>query len=200
MKLMFILELIGTVAFAISGSMVGVSKKMDIFGVCVLGVTTAVGGGIIRDIMIGLTPPTAFQNPIYVIVAIITSLIVFIPKVREEINENSFILIFIDALGLAIFTVSGVNTAALSYDNHFFQIFLGVLTGVGGGVLRDIFAIQLPTIFIKNIYALACVVGAVICSYLYGINPELGSTLGSISIVIIRALAAKYHWSLPNAK
>ena len=139
------MEIIGTVAFAMSGAIVAIEKKMDILGVVILGMTTAVGGGIIRDILIGVTPPVSLTNPVYIIVALIVSLIMFIKKVHSKINPDSMLLNFIDAVGLGVFTVVGCNSA-LGYDNILLQIFLGVLTGVGGGVARDIFAARTPVI------------------------------------------------------
>ena len=143
--LFFAMEIIGTVAFAMSGAIVAIEKKMDILGVVILGMTTAVGGGIIRDILIGVTPPVSLTNPVYIIVALIVSLIMFIKKVHSKINPDSMLLNFIDAVGLGVFTVVGCNSA-LGYDNILLQIFLGVLTGVGGGVARDIFAARTPVI------------------------------------------------------
>ncbi len=191
------LEIIGTVAFAISGAMVAVQKKMDVLGVVILGVSTAIGGGIVRDIIMGITPPTSLKNPLYAGIAFIISIIVFIPFVRNRINVDNILFVIIDAIGLGTFTVIGIETAA-TLKNVFLQVFLGVLTGVGGGVMRDIFAIQKPTIFVKKFYAVASLAGAIICVIVYPINKNIAMTTGIIIVVILRILAAKLKWNLPK--
>lgn len=195
----FVLEIIGTIAFAMSGAMVAIEKKMDILGVIILGTTTAIGGGVIRDIIIGSTPPTAFINPLYAIISILVSLIVFIPFVRSKIDINHMLFVVIDAIGLASSTVVGVDALA-SFNSIFMQVFLGVLTGVGGGVLRDIFASEKPSIFMRHFYASASIIGALVCVCLYPINRQLSMIIGMATIITLRILAAKFKWNLPKAK
>ena len=142
----FIMEMAGTVAFAASGAMVGVERNMDIFGVSVLGVATAVGGGMIRDIVLGVIPPAVFRNPVYALVSVLASCIVFfIFYFKRELLEghrretyDKFMLV-LDSVGLGIFTVVGVNAGIRQghMDNAFLLVFLGTITGVGGGLLRD---------------------------------------------------------------
>ena len=144
-----ILEIIGTIAFSVSGAVVGTKKKMDILGVATMGLITAVGGGIIRDIIIGVVPPTAFRNPIYTFIAILTAIIVFLPFISRRINLDRLIWILTDSIGLGAFTMIGVSTG-VSFDNVFLEIFLGVITGIGGGVLRDICSGNIPMIFVKH--------------------------------------------------
>ena len=131
----FILEIIGTVAFAVSGALVAIDKKMDILGICVLGVTTAVGGGVIRDIILGNTPPHAFDTPVYIITAIVVSVLVFLPGIRKLIHSEQTrfdrVLLVMDSLGLSIFTVIGIEVAYRTSDNGFLLVFVGALTGVG---------------------------------------------------------------------
>ena len=161
-----ITEILGTVAFSVSGAMTAIRKKMDILGVVVLGVVTAVGGGIIRDLLLGITPPAAFQNPVYVAWATVTALLAFVlaRHTWSEKNRHLFELLLnlVDSLGLGLFAVIGVRTAIdCGYgDNGFLSIFVGVLTGVGGGMLRDTMAGEVPKIFRKRIYALAALAGA----------------------------------------
>lgn len=193
-----VMEILGTAAFAVSGAFVAIEKKMDILGVVILGITTAIGGGITRDILMGVTPPTGLSNPLYAAIAVAVSLIVFFPKVREKINLNHLGMVFVDAIGLGAFTVIGCETA-LSLHNIWLQIFLGVLTGVGGGVLRDIFAAEKPMIFVKHFYAAASLSGAIIFSLLYPLNHSLATVLGVDIIILLRLLAAKYRWHLPKA-
>jgi len=197
--MILILEIIGTIAFAISGAMVAVNKKMDILGVVILGTTTAVGGGIIRDVIIGVTPPVAFQEPLYALIAIGVSIIVFLPFVRSKINLDNFFFVIIDALGLGVFTVVGVKSGVL-FENIFLQIFLGTITGVGGGVLRDLFANEKPMIFVRHFYACACIIAASVTSVLLPINSEIALVSGIIIVVILRILAAKFKWNLPKAE
>lgn len=194
-----ILEIIGTIAFSVSGAVVGIRKKMDILGVATLGIVTAVGGGIIRDLMIGVVPPTAFCNPIYTIIAIIVAVIAFLPFISRRINLDHFIWILADSLGLGAFTMIGVSTGT-AFDNIFLEVFLGVITGVGGGVIRDICSGDIPMIFIKHFYACPCMIGAVICAVLNRYDSDLAMVLGFITILILRLLAAKYRWHLPKAK
>ncbi len=193
----FALELLGTIAFAISGATVGIEAHMDILGVTVLGLTCATGGGIIRDLIIGKTPPNAFINPIYSIVAILVSLLMCLPFSRKIIKKNSFLLNTVDAIGLGLFTVVGTKMG-LEYGGIFLQIFLGVITGVGGGILRDLFAMKIPQIFVKNFYAIPSIIGALIYVLIHSINNTLATILGVVVIVILRILAAKYRWHLPR--
>ena len=193
-----ILELLGTAAFAVSGAMVGIRKKMDLLGIAVLGMTTAVGGGIIRDVIIGETPPMAFRHPIYALMSLVISLIVFIPPIRNRIHTESMIMSFIDAVGLGVFTVTGVM-AGSDFDNVFLQVFLGTVTGVGGGVLRDIFAMEKPTIFVKHFYAVASILGALLCCLLAPLGENIAMIAGIVLVVVLRVLAAKYKWNLPKA-
>lgn len=204
-----ILEMIGTVAFAISGALVAVNAHMDLFGIVVLGVITATGGGVIRDVMLGQFPPVAFKDPIYVAAAALTSLIVFLviyygvhPKNEKGTNNFRTLLLVMDSVGLAIFTVMGVNAAwELSAEtNYFLCVFSGVLTGVGGGLLRDMTVNALPYIFSKHIYALASIIGAEVCVlWMQAGNQFSAIWIGAAVILIIRLLAAKYRWSLPKA-
>ena len=204
--LVLILEIIGTVAFAVSGAMVGINKKMDIFGVSILGLTVSIGGGVIRDLILGNTPPATFSNPIYTVIAILTSIIVFIPSIRKLLKKTQKIydltLLIMDSVGLGVFTVVGVQVAkSASYEaNTFLAIFVGVITGVGGGILRDLFADEMPAIFVKHIYACASLAGAVLCALLWNI---LGSAaamiIGGAVIITLRLCAAHFRWSLPKA-
>lgn len=204
--LIFILELIGTVAFAISGAMTALKKNMDIFGVAILGLNTAVGGGALRDVLLGITPPVMFREPVYALLAIFVSVVVFIPSVRRLLTRRQSLyermMLVMDSIGLGIFTVVGINTAyGVSDDfNLFLLIFVGTVTGVGGGVLRDVLAGNTPYIFVKHIYACASIVGAILCAALRASLGEAASVIiGASAVIIIRLLAAHYKWSLPHS-
>lgn len=201
MDFVLCLELIGTIAFAISGALVAIEKKMDIFGVAILGMTTAVGGGIIRDIILGNFPPAAFQNPLNALLAIAVSLVIFFPFVRRALGfrKTRKGILLMDAVGLAVFTMLGLR-AGFRYDNFFLAVFVGVVTGVGGGALRDIFAGEQPQIFNKYFYASAAIIGANIAGLLWNVSHIVAMGTGVIVIIVLRLLAAKFHWSLPHAK
>ena len=199
MILLYILEILGTVAFAVSGACVAIEKKMDILGVAILGVTTAVGGGIIRDILLGVTPPVAFREPIYGLIAVVVSLLVFLPALRPiSEKQNKLYFRIIDSIGLAVFTVIGVR-AGMQHGNIYLAIFVGVVTGVGGGVMRDLFAGNKPYIFMKHFYACASIIGAVITAILWGFGETVSMVIGAAIILTLRLLAAKFRWSLPKA-
>ena len=206
-EFIFILELIGTVAFASSGAMIAIEKKMDIFGVNVLGATTAVGGGIMRDIILGLTPPGAFSHPVYVLVAALTSTILFViayakPTAFESRVKTDYydkLIFWCDTAGLGIFTVVGIQAAvrAVGGENVFFIVFIGTLTGVGGGVLRDIMAGETPYILVKHIYACAAIAGGIVCVVgRTAFGEAYGTILGLAATVLLRFLAAHFRWNL----
>ena len=205
--LVFVFEIIGTVAFAISGAITGLKKKMDVFGVVILALVTAVGGGAIRDIVLGNTPPMTFRSPVYALVAIATGILVFIPAIRRLPGKNpklfDIFLLVTDSVGLGIFTVMGIRTAinAGQKENLFLLVFVGVVPGVGGGLLRDMMAGNTPYIFVKHIYASASLVGAVICVGMWNLTGETAAMVVSAAVIItIRFLAAHFKWSLPKAE
>jgi uncharacterized membrane protein YeiH len=205
-EFLLILEIIGTVAFAVSGAMTGLAKKMDIFGVAILGLTTAVGGGVIRDLILGLTPPAMFTNPIYAAVAAVVSVIAFLPAVRRWLTAygrvRDVLMLVMDSLGLGVFTVVGIQRAYTATDHRglFLLVFVGVVSGVGGGLLRDVMAGQTPYIFVKHVYASASIIGAILCVALWApLGATMAMILGASVILAIRLLAAHYHWSLPKA-
>lgn len=201
----FALEIIGTVAFSVSGAMLGIQKKMDILGIAILGLTTAVGGGVIRDLILGITPPRTFQNPVYAVVAIGTALLICTPWVRRFFGRRQYlydvIMLWMDSLGLGIFTVVGIQTAyGVSEDfGIFLLIFVGAVTGVGGGVLRDIMAQEPPYIFVKHFYACASLAGAAACALLWEpLGEGIAVIAGVAVVVVLRLLAARLRWSLPK--
>lgn len=202
----FIFEIVGTIAFAISGAVTACQKQMDLFGMAFLGITTAVGGGIIRDLILGINPPTTFRYPIYLIFAIATTLVVFIPWVQKIIINNPIyygrFMLITDSIGLGIFTVNGIAIAmsVTPGANYFLFAFVGVVTGVGGGVLRDVMAGDKPYIFIKHFYASASLIGAIVCvsSHIY-FNNAISMSLGMITVIVLRLMAAHFRWSLPKS-
>lgn len=203
-----ITEWIGTVSFAISGSLVAIAHGLDLFGVLIVGCVTAVGGGITRDILMGNLPPRIFFDPVVLSLALATSLLVFLVAALNAKRFTSFrkkldsINIFFDALGLAVFSVSGVEAACAGgfQDNAVFVITLAVITGVGGGVLRDVFVNEKPYILTKHIYAVASIVGCgvyLLFRQLFELK-VWGIAVSVVLTVMIRLLAAHFRWKLPK--
>ena len=199
MDVFFLMEMIGTVAFACSGAMVAIEKRLDLLGIIVLGETTAVGGGMIRDIIIGIHPPALFVDPIYVIAAFVSVMVLFVAVKyfyqSADILESPMyeaVLNLLDAIGLGAFTVVGIDTAvgAGFGEYKFLMIFLGVITGVGGGILRDMMAGQTPAVLRKHVYACASIAGAVCYVILMNYTGEgPAMVVSAILVTVIRVLA-----------
>lgn len=183
---------------------------MDIFGVNILAILTACGGGLTRDLIMGNFPPQMFINPFYVIVAAVVANIVFgimyfhkgIPQKFSGLYDRG--LFIFDTLGLAAFMVDGVMIGAnFGYeDNKFLLVFLGFITGVGGGVIRDVLSIQMPAIFVKHVYALPVIIGGILMVVMHDIIGTWNAAmLCSFALVIIlRVLARHFLWNLPKVK
>ncbi len=209
-SIFFAVELIGTIAFACSGAMVAIERKLDLLGIVVLGVTTAVGGGMIRDILIGIHPPSLFLKPVYVLTAFLAVLALFflfryLRKYRPLLSSQSYerIMNLLDAIGLGAFTVVGIDTAiAHGYgDYRFLMVFLGVITGVGGGILRDIMAGQTPYVLKKHVYACASLAGALCYIWLLPYaGTDTSAVISALLVVAVRLLARHYKWNLPRAE
>ena len=209
MDVFFLMEMIGTVAFACSGAMVAIEKRLDLLGIIVLGETTAVGGGMIRDIIIGIHPPALFVDPIYVIASFVAVMVLFVAVKyfyrSADILESPMyeaVLNLLDAIGLGAFTVVGIDTAvgAGFGDYKFLMVFLGVITGVGGGILRDMMAGQTPAVLRKHVYACASIAGAVCYVVLMNHIGESGAmVVSAVLVTLIRVLARHYKWNLPRA-
>ena len=201
----FILELIGTVAFAVSGAAVAIRKEMDVFGVVILGTVTAVGGGIVRDLMLGLTPPMAFRDPVWLIVGMISALLLFLPAVRRPAQRNRRVsdpvLLISDAVGMGIFGATAILLAQREGQHSVWLLmFVSLLTGTGGGVLRDVLAGQMPNVFRKHFYASALLIGSLLFLAIQPLVPQAAAVLiGIFATVTLRCLAAHFKWNLPRA-
>ena len=201
-------EFVGIIAFAISGAMISIQRKMDVFGVILLSMVTALGGGAMRDIFLGVFPPRNFFNSFHLWCALITSVVVFVlAKIFSSFFFDNFkkineIVNIFDAFGLAAFTISGVQvTLDPGYSKWNFAIFMGVFTAVGGGLLRDVMSREKPMIFCKNVYATAVIIGTVCYCFLGKIIPEnIAIVITFAVIVTIRILAAKFRWDLPKVE
>ncbi|MCQ2484204.1 MAG: trimeric intracellular cation channel family protein [Clostridia bacterium] len=206
----FIFEIIGTVAFAVSGAMVAIKKKVDIFGVLVLSSATALGGGMIRDIIIGYLPPRMFSDYRYVLAALISALVVFITAFifRKWYQKSAAVVDSInnifDAIGLGIFTVTGAKVAIESgfTQNGILVVCLGVLTGVGGGLLRDVMLCEIPFVLKKRIYAIASILGGVLYHILitYSVEVRIATIASVVLVFVIRILATVLKLDLPRVK
>lgn len=192
-----VLDFIGSFAFAISGIRLASARKFDIFGAYVVGLTTAVGGGTLRDLLLGQTP-FWMENPIYLICTGLAVVWVAIFGKRLIRQNNTWFLF--DTIGLAVFTVSGIEkTLALSFP-WWTAIVMGTMTGAAGGIFRDVFINVEPLIFRKEIYASACLVGGavyMICDCLSAGNIVAGLTCG-LTVVVVRLLAVRFKLSLPH--
>lgn len=197
-----IFDFVGTVAFAISGIRLASAKRFDLFGAYVVGVTTAIGGGTMRDLMLGVSP-FWLTNPFYLLSSAFALLWVIVFR-KLLVRQNNTWFIF-DTIGLALFTVTGVEktlSTTMPSGEHFpfwAAIIMGTITGAGGGVLRDVFINEEPLIFRKEIYALACVIGglAYYVGSLLHFPPAVCAIICGLVVVIIRLLAVKYKLGLP---
>ncbi|MBQ7444340.1 MAG: trimeric intracellular cation channel family protein [Clostridia bacterium] len=203
---LYVIELFGVAAFAISGALVAIEKKMDLFGVAILGFVTATGGGVLRDLILGITPPMTFRDPSFAIVALVTSLIMFIPWVRRIHGKaqkvRDWMLLVVDSLGLGTFAVVGMGYAidAGYGDNVFLLIFVGVVTSIGGGIFRDIMAGNRPYVFVKHFYATAALIGCIVFVLMRLWAGEIVATIVGASVIfVLRILAAVFRWKLPVA-
>ncbi len=199
-----VFDVLGTIAFALSGTMVGLSRKMDVFGVTVLAVLTAVGGGIVRDLMIGIAPPTALTNTTNLLLAVSTAIILSLIYGTFHITPSQkrrLALVFhlSDTIGLGAFTVTGVITGLTQKDAHFtLPILLGLLTAVGGGVLRDVLAQRMPTVLYADFYAVASVAGSfIVClASQYQGGLQTASWAGFFVVVVLRICAIRFGWQV----
>ncbi len=166
MAFILAVEMIGTVAFAISGALVAIEKNLDYYGIAVFAIITATGGGIIRDLIIGRNLPVSLENPTFALVSIISAVAVVL--LYQRIIRYKNVIQFFDAVGLAAFTAIGAQVAVVhGFYQPFLIMTLAVLTGTGGGVIRDVFAREIPFVFQKEVYAVACLVGSVIFFLLF---------------------------------
>lgn len=199
MNLLFVLDLIGTAAFAASGAWAGVRRGMDLFGVLVLGMVTAIGGGTLRDLLLGDLPPFCLQNEIYLwLPAGIATLVFFAHRFLPKIESP---LLYFDAIGLGTFVVIGTGKALSLGTGPLGAVLMGVMTGTAGGVLRDILSNQVPLIMRREIYASACLIGGALLVFLNAVNAprELSLLLAAAAVILLRLLAIYNNWSLPKA-
>jgi uncharacterized membrane protein YeiH len=198
--LLLMLDLIGTFVFALSGATAGVKRRLDLFGVLVLSFVAGNFGGITRDLMIGAVPPAAISDWRYLAVSLLAGLVTFYWFTLID-RLGSAVLLF-DGAGLALFAVSGTQKALAFHLNPIMAALLGMLTGIGGGMARDLLIAEIPTVLHADLYAVAALVGAavvVICNFLH--LPSTAATIvGAVLCFGLRVMAIQYGWHLPVAR
>lgn len=198
--LLMVLDLGGTFVFAISGAVAAVKHRLDIFGVMVLAFAAGNAGGITRDLLIGATPPAAIASLNYLGVSILAGLIVFFwDPVVTRLNNA---VLWFDAIGLAFFAVAGAEKALVYGLNPVMAALLGMLTGIGGGMLRDVLVNEIPTVLRADLYALAALVGAgiVVGGHALHIYAVASTIVGGLACFALRYMAIRHGWHLPHAR
>ncbi|MGW0041581.1 trimeric intracellular cation channel family protein [Rhodococcus sp. NPDC003348] len=198
--LLKVLELVGVIAFAASGALVAVTKRLDFFGVCLIGVFTAIGGGVLRDVLLGITPPTSLNTWKYFTTALVTSVVVFfahaaVRRLRREI-------LVLDAVGMGLFASSGATIALDVGASSQAAMLIGATTAIGGGVLRDILVNEMPLLLHRDLYAIPALIGSTVvvaCAAL-GLTANAGLVIGTVSASVLRLLALWRKWNLPGPR
>jgi uncharacterized membrane protein YeiH len=192
-----LLDLIGTFVFALSGAVAAKQKGLDVFGIFSIAFTVACGGGIIRDLCIGAIPPAGLTNWRYLVVVIAAGLIAIV--FYRLVNILNHPVLLFDALGLSVFAVSGARKVIVFAHNYEVAILLGIITAVGGGVIRDILLARIPVILKKEIYASAAMVGAIIvvAGEYFRYSNEIVSVIAIVVCFGLRFLGLHFHWNLP---
>lgn len=195
----YVLDLAGTFVFALSGAMAGVKRKLDLFGVLVLSFVAANTGGIIRDILIGATPPGAISDWRYLGVSLAAGIITF--YFSSAISQRWNPVLLFDAAGLALFAVSGAHKALMYGLNPVMATLLGMLTGIGGGMARDVLLAEIPTVLRSDLYAVAALVGAavVVIANMLQLPSGAAALVGATLCFGLRVLAIRNGWQLPVA-
>ncbi len=195
-----ILDYLGTIAFAVTGASKAIVHKADIFGIIVLSTVVGVGGGVTRDVIFGRFPVT-FSDPIYVGLTVLVGVVMFFLYVKFK-KQMGIWLVF-DAVGLGVFSILGASIAYQVVELEFIpMLFGGMITAIGGGILRDVFVREIPIVFVKEVYAIASVIGIMIFYVILssGVDVQIASIIGIVTATGIRLLAMKYNWNLPKVR
>jgi uncharacterized membrane protein YeiH len=199
--LIYAFDLFGTMAFAVTGAFKAIEHKSDIVGIIILSIITGVAGGTIRDIIIGRFPPNSISDPTYVGICVASGVALFFLYPHLQKHWNLFLKF--DAIGIGVFSITGATFAYNVFGLNFLAIaFAGILTAVGGGILRDVFVNEIPFIFVKELYVTASFIGVIIFYGLLVANIPLfaASIIGIIVTTSVRLVAMKYNWNLPRAR
>ena len=197
----YILDLFGTMAFAVTGAFKAIEHKADIVGIIILATITGVAGGTIRDVILGKELPNSLIDPAYVIITVISAIVIFLLHSKMKKHWNVFLKF--DAIGLGVFTVIGATFAYNMFGMNFLVIVLsGMLTAIGGGILRDVFVSQTPIVFVKELYASASFLGAATFYLVILLTNDVyvGTISGLLLATGLRMVAMKYNWNLPKVK
>jgi uncharacterized membrane protein YeiH len=198
MNILYGLDLLGTAAFAASGALAGIRRDMDLFGVLVLGIVTATGGGTLRDLLLGDLPPFIFRNETYLYLSILVSLGVFV--FHGRIASLQHLLLYFDAVGLGTFVVIGTGKGLDFRMGFIGSVMMGVMTATAGGMLRDILSNQVPMVLQKEVYASACLAGGALL-YILKLTPlphGWALLISALTVIMLRLIAIHYNWSLPK--
>jgi uncharacterized membrane protein YeiH len=199
--LIYVFDLFGTMAFAVTGAFKAIEHKSDIVGIIILSIITGVAGGTIRDIIIGRFPPNSISDPTYVGISVASGVALFFLYPHLQKHWNVFLKF--DAIGLGVFSITGATFAYNVFGLNFLAIsFAGILTAVGGGILRDVFVNEIPFIFVKELYVTASFVGVIVFYGLLagGVPLFAASIIGIVVTTGTRLVAMKYNWNLPRAR
>ncbi|WP_022850486.1 trimeric intracellular cation channel family protein [Limisalsivibrio acetivorans] len=198
MSLFYFLDMIGTVAFGVTGGLAGIKKRMDIYGVAVLAIVTAVGGGTVRDVLVGDVPPFFFEDYNYILVSVTCAVLVF--KFHDKFEKKLKLFLVMDAVGLGVFTVTGVSVGIAHDVGWLGSIMLGVITGTFGGMIRDVLRQEIPLVLTREIYALASIAGGFLYCVLYeiGVTEWLTGIVTASVVFSLRVTAIIKNWSLPS--
>lgn len=198
MNLLYALDLLGTAAFAASGAWAGIRRDMDLFGVVLLGLVTANGGGTVRDLLLG-APPFILKNETYLYLSLLVSLLVFVFHRKMEFLQHP--LQYFDAVGLGTFVVIGTGKALEYHIGFFGSVMMGVMTATAGGMIRDVLSNQVPLVLQREVYASACIAGGILLYLLHFtvFPPDWALVVSAMTVIIVRLLAIQKGWSLPKA-
>ena len=197
----YVLDLFGTMAFAVTGAFKAIEHKADIVGIIILATITGIAGGTIRDVILGKSLPNSLIDPSYVIITVVSAIVIFLLHSKMKKHWNVFLKF--DAIGLGVFTVIGATFAYNMFGMNFLVIVLsGMLTAIGGGILRDVFVSQTPIVFVKELYASASFLGAAVFYLVILLTNDVyaGTISGLLLATGLRMVAMKYNWNLPKVK
>ena len=199
MTLLYALDLLGTFAFAVSGALAGVRKKLDLYGVTFLAIVTAVGGGTLRDTMLGRVPPFVFKDSNYLFLSIGAAMLVIL--FHSHVKRSYNLLVVMDALGLGLFNVMGINIALSSGVGYVGAMIFGVMTGTVGGMIRDVLINATPLVLTREVYASACIIGgALYCTlHHFGVDQSLNAAVSALLVFAVRMITLKLEFHLPRA-
>jgi len=195
--LLNVLNLLGVGVFAASGALAAVRARLDLFGVVVLGLSTALGGGVLRDLLLGVHPPVALRSWPYLLVAVVVSFLVFV--LHPQVAKVRRAMLLADAVGLGLFVTASTTTALAVPLPGYAACLIGLTTGIGGGAIRDILLRQIPLVLRREIYAVAALAGAILVVIGHWLRLPAGpvTVVGAVLIVVIRVVALWRRWNAP---